>query len=99
MAFPFAELRNALVGRRLDVVVRPPARAGVRAGGPDLSRCVVGRRERRSRRRPGRFFPGPWAAAGAPSGATSGQTGGPPAGAAPTRETTTAPRAPEPAAT
>src|SRR5437879_13594953 len=49
MAFLFAELRNALVGRRLDVVVRPPARAGVRAGGPHLSRLVVGRRERRSR--------------------------------------------------
>src|SRR5206468_10548961 len=51
MAFPFAERRNAVVGRCLDAVVRRPARAGARAGGPDLSRLVVGRRERWRRRR------------------------------------------------
>src|SRR2546422_3800459 len=51
MAFSFAELRNAVVGHHLDAAVRPPARAGARAGGPDLPRLVVGRRERRSRRR------------------------------------------------
>src|SRR2546422_8676163 len=51
MAFSFAELRNAVVGHHLDAAVRPPARAGARAGGPDLPRLVGGRRERRSRRR------------------------------------------------
>src|SRR2546427_6937385 len=50
MAFSFAELRNAVVGHHLDAAVRPPARAGARAGGPGLPRLVVGRRERRSRR-------------------------------------------------
>src|SRR5437899_1567722 len=61
MAFPFAERRNAVVGRCLDAVVRRPARAGARAGGPDLSRLVVGRRERRRRRRAVRpaHSPGP----------------------------------------
>src|SRR5207247_11012842 len=61
MAFPFAERRNAVVGRCLDAVVRRPARAGARAGGPDLSRLVVGRRERWRRRRAVRHAnsPGP----------------------------------------